>query len=73
MQDVRHKHKQNWINHLETWTTPDSLNMPSTTNLKEEEIVDAIENDGNASVPEQVKQRNPWRKMMIMMMMNHVF
>ena len=73
IQDMRSKHKQNWINHLETWTTPDSLNMPSTTNLKEEEIVDAIENDGNASVPEQVKQRNPWRKMMIMMMMNHVF
>jgi hypothetical protein len=29
--------------------------MPSTTNLEEEEIVDALGNDGNASMPEQVK------------------
>jgi hypothetical protein len=31
--------------------------------------VDAPGNDGNASMPEQVKQPNPWRKMMMMMMM----
>jgi len=36
--------------------------MPSTTSLEEEETVDAPGNDGNASMPEQVKRRNPWRK-----------
>jgi hypothetical protein len=30
--------------------------------------VDAPGKDGNASMPEQVKQPNPWRKMMMMMM-----
>ena len=35
---------------LKEWTT-DSWNMPSTTNLEEEEIVDAPGNDGNASMP----------------------
>jgi hypothetical protein len=50
-------------------------NTPSTTNLEEEDIVDASGNDGNASMPEQVKQPNPWKKMknkkkdMTMMMM----
>jgi hypothetical protein len=29
--------------------------MPSTTNAEEEEIEDAPGNDGNASMPEQVK------------------
>ena len=48
---------------------PDSRDTPSTTNLEEEEIVDAPGNDGNASMPEQVKRPNPWRKMMIMMIM----
>jgi len=52
---------------LKEWTTPDSRNTPSTTNLEEEEIGDAPENDGNASMPEQVKRPNLWRKMMIMM------
>jgi hypothetical protein len=28
--------------------------------------VDAAGNDGNASMPEQVKRPNPWRKMMVM-------
>jgi hypothetical protein len=42
--------------------------MPSTTNLEEEEIVDAPGNDGNGLMPEQVKRPNPWRKMMMMMM-----
>jgi hypothetical protein len=46
-------------------TTPDSRNTPSTKNLQEEEIVDTPGNDGNASMPEQVKRLNPWRKMMI--------
>jgi len=52
---------------LKEWTTPDSRNTPLTTNLEDEEIVDAPGNDGNASMPEQVKPPNPWRKMMMMM------
>jgi hypothetical protein len=40
--------------------------MPSTTNPEEEEIVHVPENDGNTSMPEQVKRPNPWRKMMMM-------
>ena len=51
------------------WTTPDTRNTPSTTNLEEEEIVDALGNDSNASMPEQVKRPNPRRKVMMMMMM----
>ena len=50
--------------------TPESRNTPSATKLEEEEIVDAPGNDGNASMPEQDKRPNPWRKMMMMMMMN---
>ena len=46
--------------------------MPSTTNLEEEEIVDALGNDDNVSMPEQVNRPNPWRKLMMMMMMNFV-
>jgi hypothetical protein len=52
------------------WTTPEFRNTPSTTNLEEEEIVDAPGNDGKASMLEQVKRPNPWRKMMVMMMIN---
>ena len=52
---------------MKEWTTTDSRNTSSTTNLEEEEIVDAVGNDGNASMPEQVKRPNPWRKMMMMM------
>jgi len=51
---------------LKEWTTPDSRKTPSTTNLEEEEIEDAPGNDGNASMPEQAKRLNPWRKMMMM-------
>jgi hypothetical protein len=52
------------------WTTPDFRNTPSTTNLEGEEIVDTPGKDGNASMPDQVRRTNPWRKkMMIMMMM----
>jgi hypothetical protein len=47
---------------LKEWTTPGSRNTPSTTHLEEEEIVDAPGNDGNASMPEQVKRPNPWKK-----------
>jgi hypothetical protein len=57
---------------LKEWTTPDFRNTPSTTNLEGEEIVDAPGKDGNASMPEQVKRPNPWRrrrrKKMFMMM-----
>jgi hypothetical protein len=56
IQDVRSKYKQNWINHLERM---------DNTRLKEEEIVDAPGNDGNASMSEQFKRPKPWRKMMI--------
>ena len=51
---------------MREWTTPDFRNTPSTTNLEEEEIMDALGNDGNASMPEQVNRPNPWRKMMMM-------
>jgi t-SNARE complex subunit (syntaxin) len=47
------------------WTTTDSRNTPSAINLEEEEIVDAPGNDGNASMPEQVKRPNSWRKIII--------
>ena len=50
---------------MKEWTTPDSRNTPSTTNLDEEEIVDAPGNDGNASISEQVKRPNPWKKKMM--------
>ena len=50
------------------WTTPDFRKTPSTTDLEEEDIVDAPGNDGNASTPEQVKPPNPWGKMMMMIM-----
>jgi len=45
------------------WTTPDSRNTHSLTNPGEEGIADAPGNDGNESMPEQVKRPNPWRKM----------
>ena len=40
---------------MKEWT-PDSRNTPSTTNPEEEEIVDALGNDGNASMLEQFKR-----------------
>jgi len=52
---------------LKEWTTPDIRNTSSTTNVEEEEIVDVPGNDGNASMPEQVKRPNLWMKMMMMM------
>jgi len=51
---------------LKEWTTPDFRNTPSTTNLGAEEIVDAPGKDGNASMPEQIKRTNPWRKVVMM-------
>jgi len=58
---------------LKEWITTDSRNTPSTTNPEDEEIVDAPGKDGNASMPEQVKRHNPWRKMMMTMIMIAVF
>ena len=52
---------------LKERTTPDCRNTPSTTNLEEEETLDDPGNDGNASMPEQVKRPNPRRQMMMMM------
>jgi hypothetical protein len=49
---------------LKKCTTPDFRNTLSTTNLEEEEIVDALGNDGNASIKEQVNRPNPWRRTM---------
>ena len=61
---------ENWIKigstTLKEWITTDCRNTPSTTNPEDEEIVDAPGKDGNASMPEQVKRPNPWRKMMMM-------
>ena len=54
---------------LKEWTTPDPRNTPSTTNLEEEEIVDTPGNNDNASMPEEVKRPNPWRKKKKKMMM----
>ena len=47
IQDVRSKHKTG-STILKEWTTPDSRNTPSNTNLEEEEIVDALGNDDSA-------------------------
>jgi len=63
LQDVRTKYKQNWINHLERMDNNRPPKHASTTNPKDEEIVDAPGNDGSASMPEQVKRPDPWRKM----------
>ena len=52
---------------------PDSRNTPSPTNPGEEGIADAPGNDGNTSMPEQVKRPNPWMMMMMMMMVLSVF
>jgi hypothetical protein len=50
--------------------TTDLRNTPSTTNLKEEEIMAALENDGNTSILEQFSRPNPWRKMMMIINLN---
>jgi len=57
---------------LKEWTALDFRNTPSITNLEEEETVDAPGNDGNASMPEQVKRPNPWRKMMMIIIILNV-
>ena len=58
-QDVRSKHKQNWIDHLERM---DNTRLPKQA-LKHKprgrRDRDALGNDCNASMPEQVKRPNP--------------
>jgi len=66
IQDVRLRYEQNWINHLERM---DNTRLPKyaiTYKPRQEGIADAPGNDGNASMPEQVKRPNPWRKKMMM-------
>ena len=58
---------------MKEWTTPDCRNTPSTTNLEEEEIVDALGNDGNASMPERVKGPKPRRKKKMMMIIMIIY
>jgi len=77
IQDVRLKYKQNWINHLERM---DNTRLPKHALTykprgrrdrglsRKRRIADAPGNDGNASMTEEVKQPNPRRKMMMMMM-----
>jgi hypothetical protein len=54
---------------LKEWTTPDFRKTPSTTNLEEEEIVDAPGKNGNASMLGKLERRNPWKKKKKKMMM----
>ena len=42
-----------------------SETRPQLQNLEEEEIVDALGNDDNVSMPEQVHRPNPWRRRMM--------
>ena len=66
-QDVRAKCKQTGSTISKEWTTPDFRNRPSTRNLEEEEILDAPGNDAYASMSEQVKRPNPWRRKKMIM------
>jgi hypothetical protein len=68
--DVRSKYsyKQNWISHLERM---DNTRLPKhALNCKPRGRRDRgrPRKDGNTSMPEQVKRRNPWRKMMMMIL-----
>jgi len=67
IQDERLKYNKSGSTNSKEWTTPDSRNTSSPTNPWEEGITDAAGNVVNASMPEQVKRPNPWRKMMMMM------
>ena len=48
---------------MKEWTTTDCRNTSSNINIKEEGIVDDLRKDGNASMTEQVKRPNPWKRM----------
>ena len=72
---VKSKYKQNWINHVERMENTRLSKHTPNINLEEEEIVDVLRKDGNASMPEQFKRPNPWKKMMMIMMnsITHIF
>jgi hypothetical protein len=53
---------------LKERTTPDFQNTPSTTNLEEQVIMDALGYDDKASMPEQINRPNQWMMMMMMTM-----
>ena len=66
IQDVKSKYNQNWINHLERM---DNTRHPKhALNYKPTGRRDRGRpgNDGKASMPEQVRWPNAWRKMMMM-------
>ena len=65
IQDVRLKYKQNWINHLER---TDNTRLPKyalTYKPRGRRDRGRPRKHGNASMPEQVKRPNLWRKMMM--------
>jgi len=47
---------------LKEWIKIDPQNTSSTTNPKDEEIVDDPRKGSNVSMLKQVKQPNPWRR-----------
>ena len=66
-QDVRTKHKQNWINQLERM---DNNRLPKHVLIykpRGRRDRGRPRKRRNASMPKQVKRPNPWRKMMMMM------
>ena len=71
IQDMRSKHKQNWINHLDRM---DNTRLPKhALNYKPRGRRDRGPpgNDDSVSMPEQVKRPNPWRLMMMMNVMKY--
>jgi hypothetical protein len=61
-------YKKNWINHLEIINNTKLPKHAINYKPRGKEIVDAPGKDSNASMPEQVKQPNLWRRKMMMMM-----
>jgi hypothetical protein len=66
IQDVRYKYKQNWTDHLERMDNTRLLKHALNYKPRGRRDHRPPGNDGNASMPEQVKRPNPWRKMMMM-------
>jgi hypothetical protein len=65
IQEVITKHKQNWINHLERM---DNTRLPKHAlhyQPRGRRDRGHPRNDGNASLPEQVKRPKPWEMMML--------
>ena len=68
IQDVRTKYEQNWINHLERVDN----RLPKhvlNDKLRGQRDRGCPRKNGNASMPEQVKRTNPWKKKKKMMLM----